>query len=274
MCEFPGRLLQGPLCEWFELPDTDELQGVSMVFVLPVWELQGLAGMVFVLPGKILPVFVLHGTELQGIGIVFMLPGRELPGIGRVFVVPGEELHGTGELFVLQGRLLGWWIVENVKGIWKLTIGAIIEDVFCLTVDGNSGNNKLEINFNGNLNKLKESGDNLVDVRDEFVTKDGDFGTVDGDLVTENGGLVTEDGDFETEDGDFGTEYDDFGTEDFNFETEGGDFDAVDGTFGTENDGGSLTIKGDIGSGSGWGNGLNEIHRYFLGWVMVCITCK
>jgi len=47
--------------------------------------------------------------------------------------------------------------------------------VFCLTVGGISGTNKLEINFNGNLNKLKESDGNLLAVRVELVTVDVTF---------------------------------------------------------------------------------------------------
>jgi len=47
--------------------------------------------------------------------------------------------------------------------------------VFCLIVDGNSGISKLEINWIGNLNKLKESGGNLLAVRDELVTVDVTF---------------------------------------------------------------------------------------------------
>lgn len=47
--------------------------------------------------------------------------------------------------------------------------------MFCLIIGGISGINKLEINFNGNLNKLKESGCNLLAVRDELVTVDVTF---------------------------------------------------------------------------------------------------
>jgi len=48
--------------------------------------------------------------------------------------------------------------------------------VFCLIVGGISGVSKLEISFNGNLNKLKESGSgNLLAVRDELVTVDVTF---------------------------------------------------------------------------------------------------
>ena len=134
--------------------------------------------------------------------------------------------------------------------------------MFCLIVGFISGTSKLEINCIGNLNKLKESDGNLLAVRDEL--EDATFWTVVDDLVVDDFG--TEDGDFVTTDGDFVTTDGDFGTTDGDFETEGGDFV-------TEN-GGSLKIKGDIGSDSGWGNGLNEIHRYFLGCVMTCITCK
>jgi len=47
--------------------------------------------------------------------------------------------------------------------------------VFCLIVGGISGISKLEINFNGNLNKLKESGGDLLTVRDELVAVDVTF---------------------------------------------------------------------------------------------------
>jgi len=47
--------------------------------------------------------------------------------------------------------------------------------VFCLIVGGISGTSKLEINFNGNLNKLKESAGDLLAVRDELVTVDVTF---------------------------------------------------------------------------------------------------
>lgn len=224
-----------------------ELQGLDMVFVLQDLELSWLVevlvlpgwvfvlsgwmfvlpGWVFVLPGRVLQglgmVLVLPGRELQGLGIVFVIPGGELQGLGRIFVLPGRELqgwvdkllvlHGTGELFVSLGVYLGWWTVENVKGIWKLNCGEITVDVFCLIVDGIIGTSKLEINCNGNLNKLKESGVDLLAVRDEFVT----FWTVDD-------GLVIKDDDFGTEDGDFGIEDDDFETEDGDLMTETGDF--------------------------------------------------
>jgi len=123
--------------------------------------------------------------------------------------------------------------------------------VFCLIVGGTKGNSKLEINFNGNLNKLKESGGNLLAVGDEFVIKDVSFGTVDGDLLIEDGDFGTVDGDLLIEDGDFEIEDGDFITEDGDFVAEDGDFEAVDGDFVTDNDDGSLKTQGDIGSDSG-----------------------
>lgn len=147
--------------------------------------------------------------------------------------------------------------------------------MFCLIVGGISGISKLEINFNGNLNKLKESGGDLLTVRDELVAVDVTFWTVDDDLVAVDVDFETEDCDFDTEDCDFGTEDDELlMTEDDGFETKAGDFEAVDDDFVTDNDGGSFKIQDNIGSDSGWGNGLTELHRYFLGCVMACITWK
>lgn len=146
--------------------------------------------------------------------------------------------------------------------------------MFCLIVGGNSGTSKLEINFNGNLNKLKESGGDLLAVRDELVSvADVTFWIVDDD------DLEAEDDDLDTEDGVFGTEdcFDpvdgEFMTEDCDFETVAGDFGAVEDDFVTDNVG-TLKTQFDVDSDSGWGNGLDEIHRYFLGCVMDCITCK
>lgn len=140
--------------------------------------------------------------------------------------------------------------------------------MFCLIVDGNSGISKLEINWIGNLNKLKESGGNLLAVRDELVTVDVTFWTVDDDLVPE-------DDDLETEDGVFGTEDGDFDPVDGDFETVAGDFGAVDDDFVTDNGGGTLKLQEGLDSDSDSDWGLNEIHRYFFGCdVIDCITCK
>lgn len=121
-------------------------------------------------------------------------------------------LHGISEL-VLQGTGLEEWIVENVKGILKLTIGAITEDVFRLVVDGNNGDKTLEINCKGNLNKEKESVENLEAVFSDLVTDCDNFFSEDGDFLTISDDFAETAGDdFESGavDGDFGAEYCDF----------------------------------------------------------------
>lgn len=114
---------------------------------------------------------------------------------------------------VLQGTGLEEWIVENVKGILKLTTGAITEDVFFLVVDGNNGDKIFEINCKGNLNKEKESDENLEAVFSDLVTDCDNFFSEDGDFITESDGFAeTVDDDFESGavGGDFGAEYCDF----------------------------------------------------------------
>lgn len=130
-----------------------------------------------------------------------------------MFIVDsGGVLHGMGE-FVLQGTGLEEWIVENVKGILKLTTGATTEDVLRLVVDGKNGDKNLEINCKGNLNKVNESAENLETVFRDLVTDCDNFCSGDGDLITESDDFAeTVDDDFESGavGGDFGAEYCDF----------------------------------------------------------------
>lgn len=147
----------------------------------------------------------------------------------------------------------------------------ITELVFCLIVCGINGDNRLEINCKGNLNKLKES-DGI------FNFEDGSFWSDDGGFVTDND--VGDDfgmsvGGFVTEDWDFGTGVDNFVPENGNFVPEDGNFVTKDGDLVTMNENRFGIHDCCIRSGSGWDDVLdNETQRYFLVWVIVCIIWK